>query len=113
MVVMKLKQEPFEQIKSGVKIWEVRLNDDKRKAIHIGDRILFKKLPDLLEGVLTKVVDIKHFNHFEDMAGVLSLESVGFGKDANAKTCADVYHTYYTPQEEQEFGVVAFKLELI
>ena len=64
MVVMKLKQEPFEQIKSGVKIWEVRLNDDKRKTIHIGDRILFKKLPDLLEGVLTKVVDIKHFNHF-------------------------------------------------
>ena len=30
MIVMKLNPEPFEKIKSHKKIWEVRLNDDKR-----------------------------------------------------------------------------------
>lgn len=113
MIVMKLNPEPFEKIKSHKKIWEVRLNDDKRKGIHIGDRILFKKQPELLEGVLAKVVDIKHFNSFEEMSEVLSLTSVGFEPGATKQDCVDCYHKYYTPAEEQKFGVVAFKLEVV
>ena len=113
MIVMKLRELPFEQIKSKQKIWEVRLNDDKRKSIHIGDSILFRKLPDLFEGVVCRVVDIKHFQSFREMARVLSLTSLGFEMGTTADTCEEVYHTYYTPEEEKEFGVVAFKLELV
>ena len=49
MIVMKLNPEPFEKIKSHKKIWEVRLNDDKRKGIHIGDRILFMDNGNIVE----------------------------------------------------------------
>lgn len=113
MVTMKLNKIPYEKIKSKSKIWEIRLNDDKRKSINIGDSILFKKLPDCLEGFVAKVVDKKYFNTFEDISKVLDLKDVGFDENANAQTCVDTYREYYSQDDEQKYGVVAFKLKLI
>lgn len=113
MIVMKLKELPFDQIKSKVKTWEVRLNDEKRQNIQIGDSILFRKLPDLFDGIVCRVVDKKYFNTFRDMASVLSLRSLGLDDGATADTCEEVYHTYYSPEEESQYGVVAFKLEVL
>ncbi len=110
---MKLRELPFDQIKNKTKIWEVRLNDDKRKNIEIGDSILFRKLPDLFDGIVCRVVDKKYFNSFREMASVLSLRSLGFEDGATADTCEEVYHTYYSAEEEKEYGVVAFKLEVV
>ena len=36
---MKLRQEPFDYIVKGIKTIELRLNDEKRKLINIGDKI--------------------------------------------------------------------------
>lgn len=43
---MRLHEEPFELIKFGKKIIEIRLNDEKRQKVNIGDTITFSKLPD-------------------------------------------------------------------
>ena len=43
---MKLKKDPFEAIRSGEKIYELRLLDVKRKQIKVDDHIVFKKLED-------------------------------------------------------------------
>ena len=99
---MKLRELPFDQIKSKVKIWEVRLNDEKRKNINIGDSILFRKLPDLFDGVVCRVVDKKYFTSFREMATVLSLKSLGLEESATVDDCENLYHTYYTPEEEQQ-----------
>ena len=45
--IMKLYKENFEELKSGKKKREYRLNDQKRKGIKIGDTIKFLKLPNL------------------------------------------------------------------
>ena len=38
---MKLKPLPFAAIQSGKKVLELRLNDEKRQKIKIGDTIVF------------------------------------------------------------------------
>jgi ASC-1-like (ASCH) protein len=38
---MKLQPNPFEQIKNGSKTLELRLNDEKRQLIKVGDEIEF------------------------------------------------------------------------
>ena len=38
---MNLNNEPFELIKSGSKTIELRLNDEKRRLLNVGDEILF------------------------------------------------------------------------
>ena len=40
-VEMKLDKEPFEKIKSGEKTIELRLYDEKRRKIRVGDIIVF------------------------------------------------------------------------
>ncbi|MBQ7351785.1 MAG: ASCH domain-containing protein [Clostridia bacterium] len=112
MFIMKLKPEFFDQVKSGKKIYEVRLHDEKRQKIGVGDSIIFKKMPELIDGVIVKVVDVKRFETFEQMAMTLSLSSVGFD-NKNAAQVARFYRTIYSKEDEKKYGVVAFKMELI
>ena len=52
---MRLLPKPFELICSGVKTVEIRLNDEKRKKIQVGDTITFRKLPEEEESIVTEV----------------------------------------------------------
>ena len=112
MFIMKLKPEFFDQVKSGKKIYEIRLHDEKRQKIGVGDNIIFKKEPELIDGVIVRVVDVKRFNSFEDMARTLSLSSIGFD-NKNATQVARFYRTIYSKEDEKNYGVVAFKMELV
>lgn len=38
---MKLNNEPFTLIKAGTKVIELRLNDEKRRKLAVGDKIEF------------------------------------------------------------------------
>ena len=55
MHIMKLEKEYFDAIKSGEKTREVRLNDEKRQLLKVGDKILFKNIEDVLDGVVVEV----------------------------------------------------------
>ncbi|MBE5736026.1 MAG: ASCH domain-containing protein [Clostridiales bacterium] len=112
MFIMKMQGEFFDQVKSGKKIYEVRLYDEKRQKIGIGDTIIFKKQPELIDGVVTKVVDVKRFDTFEQMAQTLSLSSVGFD-NKNAGQVARFYRSIYSREDEKKYGVIAFKIELL
>lgn len=112
MFIMKLDAEFFDKVKSGKKTYEIRLYDDKRQKISVGDTIIFKKQPELIDGVVVRVVDMKRFESFEQMAMTLSLDAVGF-ENKNAKQVARFYHTIYDKQDEKKYGVVALKIELM
>ena len=112
MYIMKLKEEFFDKVKAGTKVYEVRLYDEKRQKICVGDTIIFKKMPNLIDGVVTKVVDVKKFETFEQMAQTLSIESLGFEKK-NAGQVARFYRSIYGKEDEKKYGVVVFKLELL
>lgn len=63
---MKLQNEPFDNIKSGKKRIEFRLNDKKRQQLRIGDIITFRKLPELTQTITTKIIGLSYFNSFDD-----------------------------------------------
>ncbi len=109
---MKLKGEFFNLIKSGVKTYEIRLNDEKRKLIKIGDIIIFKKEPDLEESFETKVKNLIYFNSFKDMANSLPLKNVGF-ENKSINYVVDIYHQFYSIENETKFGVLAIEIERI
>lgn len=112
MIIMKLQPEYFYKIKAGTKTFEIRLNDEKRQAIKIGDNIIFKNEDNPLEGVIVKVVDLKHFNSFLEMARILSLESIGC-ENMNAEKVDRLYHKFYSKADEKTYGVLAIKIELV
>ena len=112
MYMMKLDASFFDKMKARKKIYEVRLYDEKRQSVSVGDKIIFKRRPELIEGLVVRVTEIRRFESFEQMAKTLSLTSVGFD-NKNAEEVSQFYRTIYTQEDEQKYGVVAFRVELI
>lgn len=105
---MKIKPVYFDKIKKGEKIYEVRLNDEKRRAINIGDEIILSKEPEQNETLVLTVQDLIYFNSFEEMVNILPAAKIGFaGMDKSA--IVNVYRQFYTLADEQKYGVVAIK----
>ena len=110
---MKLREEPFEMIKSGKKIYELRLLDEKRKMIKIGDKIIFEKVENPLEKIEVKVVDILKFSSFIDLYANLSPLEIGYTEETmNFANYSDM-SKYYSEEEQNRYGVVAIKIEVL
>lgn len=107
---MRLNKEPFEQVLEGRKTIEVRLNDAKRKLISVGDEILFSNRDNSTQTIVKKVVDLRLYKSFSEMANNENCVLAGFSKGYTTQDVVDCYHTYYSPEEEQKFGVLVIEL---
>ena len=107
--ILKLQPKYFEYIKNGTKRIELRLYDEKRQTIQIGDEIEFSKLPELQEKLLVKVIDLYREDSFEKL-----FKKLFVGEDEKTiKEKAETMHRFYTPEQEKEYGVVGIKIEVI
>ena len=66
VVSMKLNKDPFTRIAERTKTVELRLLDEKRKSIRVGDFIKFSDLSST-NIVITKVVGLTFANNFEEL----------------------------------------------
>ena len=107
---MRLNKLPFEQIVEGKKTIEVRLNDAKRKLLAISDEILFTNRDNANQTIVKKVADLRLYNSFAEMAKNENCVLAGFEKGYTAQSVIYTYHTYYSPEEEQKFGVLVIEL---
>ena len=108
---MRLNKLPFEQMLEGKKTIEVRLNDAKRKLIAIGDEILFSNRDNSNQTIVKRVVDLRLYNSFAEMANNENCVLTGFDKGYTVQQVVDCYHTYYSSEEEAQFGVLAIELK--
>lgn len=107
---MRLNKLPFEQMAEGKKTIEVRLNDAKRKLISIGDEIIFSNRDNINQTIIKRVKDLRLYNSFTEMANNENCVLAGFNKGFTVEEVVDCYHTYYTLEEEQQFGVLVIEL---
>lgn len=109
---IKVKEIYYNKIKKAEKIYEVRLLDEKRKLIKVGDKIRINKEPLMEEFLDGEVVDLAMFKSFEQMANSLSAKEIGFD-GCGKEQIVDEYHKFYSQEQEQKYGVVAIKLKVI
>ena len=62
---MKLHKRPFDMIENGEKIFELRLYDEKRRAIQAGDEIEFTCSSDNSRKFLCRVLKLHVFDTFK------------------------------------------------
>ncbi len=110
---MRLTAAPFEKLQDGSKKIELRLYDQKRQQIKTGDTILFISLKDPRDTVLTRVTDIYRFASFADLYEVLPLEDLGYTADEVATASSKDMDEFYSPEEQAQYGVVGFRLDLL
>lgn len=102
---MKLTPAPFEKIKSGRKNIELRLYDEKRRKISVGDDIEFTQTVSG-EKIIKTVVALHIYASFDDLFRSLPPEKCGF----DAGSSPDCMREYYPQEEEQKYGVVGIEL---
>lgn len=106
---MKLKTHPFEMIKSGQKTIELRLLDEKRRLIKVGDTIEFSNR-ESGETVTKTVKKLHYFDSFEELYKSLPLLKCGY-TDADVKTAKYTdMEEYYSKEEQDRYGVVGIEL---
>lgn len=107
-----LQANHYENMKNGIKIYEGRLNDEKRQEFIIGDTIKILKDPLREEFFYVKLINKLFFDSFTNMVEKVSLEKLGF-KDKTKQEVVDIYHEFYSEEKEEKYGVVVFVIELI
>lgn len=106
---MNLNDRPFEMIKNGEKAIELRLYDEKRRKIKVGDSICFKSKADKL----TATVKALHiFRNFKELYVALPLDKCGYTADELATASPDDMLEYYTKDQIEKYGVVGIEIEV-
>lgn len=109
---MKLQPEYFNFILNGTKRIEIRLYDEKRQQIKIGDKIKFLKEPDLNESFCAKVTGLLRYNSFEDMFKDFDIEILS-DKSMTKEQLINVLEQFYTKEKQEQYGVLGIRIELI
>ena len=109
---MKLCPQPFEQISMGEKTIELRLNDEKRQKIKVGDTVLFTHTERAEKQLIAKVIGVHVFRDFAQRYKTLPLDKCGYSAaELPTANYQDMY-AYYTPEQENRFGVVGIEIAL-
>lgn len=107
---MKLKDVPFNAIKAGTKTIEMRLYDEKRKKVQVGDIIEFTHM-DTGEKISASVVALHIYPSFEDLYNKFDKVSLGYA--AHEIALYTDMEQYYLSTEIEKYGVVGIELQLI
>lgn len=109
---MSLRPKPFEAIASGRKTYELRLHDEKRRMIRVGDEILFTCTADE-RTVLTRVTGLHPFTDFAALYAALPLLQCGYTPE-NVH-CADPkdMDAYYPPERQAASGVLGIEISRV
>lgn len=108
--VMKLQAYSFDKIRGGEKTIEVRLYDEKRKEIKLGDKIEFKREPEQHETVNTEVVGLLNYKSFEDL--VADFPANNFGYSDKTELLSAIYG-FYKKEDAEKYSVLGIRIKLL
>lgn len=111
--IMNLCPSPFEKIRSGSKSIELRLFDEKRQEIEVGDTITFVNTENSQKVISAKVKALHRFESFRELYENLPLLKCGY-TEADVKSASpDDMDDYYSKEKQQLYGVVGIEIEVI
>ena len=109
---MKLQPKYYDYILKGTKRIEIRLNDEKRQAIKLGDKIRFLKEPNLNESFEAKVIGLLKYSSFEDLFKDFDV-SILSDKSMTKDELISALKEFYPKEKQSQTGVLGIRIELI
>lgn len=107
---LNVKEKYYNMLKQGTKTIELRLFDDKRKNIKIGDIIEFSNNSNTDDTFLARVVRLHRADSFETLCRKIDYHNAGFSTDLELKK---VLEEFYSVERQKELGVVGIEIRKI
>lgn len=108
---LRLQPRYFEYIKIGTKRIELRLYDEKRKLIKVGDTINFIKEDETKEELKVKVKDLLIFKNFEELFENYTIEILADNSMTKEELLTEL-EKFYTKEKQKEYNVIGILIEL-
>ena len=107
---MNLQPKYFDFIKGGTKRIELRLYDEKRQSIQLGDIIEFAKSDN--EKFKAEVVGLLRYDSFADLFEDFDI-SILADSSMTKQELLEVLGEFYSEEKQAEFGVIGIRIKLI
>ncbi len=110
---MKLDHDAFVKAENGSKTVEMRLNDEKRRRIAVGDVIRFEDRCDEGEVLFAEVVEKLVFPTFRGLYSSLSPREIGYSVEEVPRASPDDMLRYYSEEDQAKYGVVGIRIKVL
>ena len=107
---MNLQPKYFDFIKDGTKRIELRIYDEKRRSIQLGDIIEFAKSED--EKFKAEVIGLLQYKSFADLFEDFDI-SILADSSMTKQELLEALGEFYTEEKQAEFGVIGIRIELV
>ncbi len=105
---LRIKDEYYNLIKSGIKKYEIRLANKCRNIICPNDEVILVNEETHQEATYT-VTEVKRFRNLDEMLNQLTPREIGFEGKANNEI-KNTYLSFYTQDDIKKYGLVGLKL---
>ena len=109
---MNLRPEPFEKIRTGAKTIELRLYDEKRRKIRVGDTIIFTSTKDESRKIEATVRNLYIFDSFTELFRSLPLLKCGYTDETVADASPSDMDKYYSKALQKKYKAVGIEIEV-
>ena len=105
----KLQPKYYNFILKGTKRIELRLYDEKRQNIKLGDTIKFLKEPELNEFFDAKVIGLIRYNSFEELINDFDINILA-DISVSKKELINELNKFYPKDDQKKYGVLGIKI---
>lgn len=109
---MKVAEPWFSRMDLGVKTIELRLLDEKRQTMKIGDHVSFKLFPKLEHSCLMEITGLLHYPNFASLIDDINVAWLGY-EEKDREWLKSSMYDIYTQEEEKEFGALGIRLKKV
>lgn len=106
-----LDSDIFDIIVNKDKDVEIRLNDEKRRKLKIGDTLVFLKRPDDIESISATVTNLVYFDSFIDVTNYYDMKRV-YLDNTSKEDYINLMKRFYSDEDVSKYGVVAIEFKL-
>ena len=107
---MNLQPKYFDFIKHGTKRVELRLYDEKRSQINLGDIIEFTKSED--DKIEAEVIGLLRYRTFKELFEDFDISILADASMTKEELLATLSE-FYPPAEQAQYGVVGVRLKIL
>ena len=107
-----LHSDVFDIVKNGKKDIEVRINDEKRRLLKVGDTLVFLRRPLEEDKIVAKVTDLVRYKTFSELVEHYEMKRLyldGYTKEMYLNEMS----RFYTEEEQLVDGVLAIHFEVL
>lgn len=106
-----LDSDIFDIIVNKDKDVEIRLNDEKRRKLHVGDTLTFLRRPDEIDKISATVTNLVYFNNFEEVFNNYEMKRI-YLDNTSKEDYINLMKRFYSDEDVEKYGVVAIEFKL-